>query len=244
MEGYDAIGIESLLDWPRIRKLLSIGLFASLLAFAGDFILGYGVADESLTGMEQMLSAYVGLSDTKIFWSSFLGFLGITLEVLSYFGIYRLMAERSPRCAHNYRTGILGYMMFAACGVHVMMLACLFVYKHLMLLTGDYESTIALMLRFAKYFLLPTFVIFLIFSGIFCGTQIAAFAKGYTPYPKWCWIFNVLVGMILVLVITAFGHSAFVNALRAGYMSLGNIWMFAGLLITMKKAEGAGESGR
>lgn len=113
-----------------------------------------------------------------------------------------------------------------------------------MLLTGDYESTIALMLRFAKYFLLPTFVIFLIFSGIFCGMQIAAFAKGYTPYPKWCWIFNVLVGMILVLVITAFGHSAFVNALRAGYMSLGNVWMFAGLLITMKKAEGAGESGR
>ena len=49
MEGYNAIGIESLLDWPRIRKLLSIGLFASLLAFAGDFILGYGVADESLT---------------------------------------------------------------------------------------------------------------------------------------------------------------------------------------------------
>lgn len=23
------------------------------------------------------------------------------------------MAEKLPRCAHNYRTGILGYMMFA-----------------------------------------------------------------------------------------------------------------------------------
>lgn len=40
-------------------------------------------------------------------------------------------------------------MMFAACGIHVMMLACLFVYKHLMLLTGDYEGTIAIMLKFA-----------------------------------------------------------------------------------------------
>ena len=59
MEGYNAIGIESLLDWARIRKLLSIGLFASLLA-------------------------------------------------------------------------------------------CLFVYKHLMRLTGDYESTIALMLNFVE----------------------------------------------------------------------------------------------
>ena len=111
------------------------------------------------------------------------------------------MAEKLPRCAHNYRTWILGYMMFA------------------------------------KYFLLPTFVIFVIFFGIFCGTQIVAFVNGYTPYPKWCWIFNVLVGMVLVLVITAFGHSAFMNAVRAGYMSLGNIWMFAGLLITMKTAE-------
>ena len=123
MKDFNDIGISRQLRLPRIRKLLSIGLFASRLAFAGDFILGYGVADESLTGMEQMLSAYVGLSDTKIFWSSFLGFLGITLEALSYFGIYRLMAERSLRYAHNYRTGILGYMMFAACEVHVMMLA-------------------------------------------------------------------------------------------------------------------------
>lgn len=71
---------------------------------------------------------------------------------LSYFGIYRLMAEKLPRCAHNYRTGILGYM------------------------------------KFAKYFLLPTFVIFVIFFGIFCGTQIVAFAKGYTPYPKYGYI--------------------------------------------------------
>lgn len=62
------------------------------MVFAGNFILGYGTADESLDGMEMLLSAYVNKSDRAIFWSSFLGFMGITISSLCYFGIYRLMA--------------------------------------------------------------------------------------------------------------------------------------------------------
>lgn len=42
-----------------MKKLLTIGLIASFMVFAGDFILGYGTADESLDGMEMLLSAYV-----------------------------------------------------------------------------------------------------------------------------------------------------------------------------------------
>ena len=42
------IGISREFDLPRIKKLLSIGLFASLLHFAGDMILGWGVEEETL----------------------------------------------------------------------------------------------------------------------------------------------------------------------------------------------------
>ena len=42
MSEFNDIGISRQLDWPRIRKLLSIGLSASLLHLAGDFILGWG----------------------------------------------------------------------------------------------------------------------------------------------------------------------------------------------------------
>lgn len=237
MENFNSIGIDGRLDWARVKKLLTIGFIASLMVFAGDFILGYGTADESLDGMKMLLSAYVNKSDRAIFWSSFLGFVGITLSSLCYFGIYRLMAERSPKCAHLYRAGIFGYMMFGACGVHVMMLACLFCYKHFMAVTGDFGQSIEIMIKFASYFLLPSFIVFMIFFVIFCTVQIVAFAKGYTPYPKWCLIFNVFIGMMIAAVITAFGHSAFMNALSAAYMGFGNIWTFGGLLVMMNKAK-------
>ncbi len=50
MTDFNDIGISRQLDLPRIQKLLCIGLFASVLHFAGDMILGWGVEDETLTG--------------------------------------------------------------------------------------------------------------------------------------------------------------------------------------------------
>lgn len=42
MTDFNDIGISRKLDMPRIKKLLSIGLFASVLHFIGDMILGWG----------------------------------------------------------------------------------------------------------------------------------------------------------------------------------------------------------
>lgn len=41
------------LDWKRIRKLLTIGLLAGCTVFVSDWILGYGVRDSSLSGVEK-----------------------------------------------------------------------------------------------------------------------------------------------------------------------------------------------
>ena len=87
MTDFNDIGISSKLDMPRIKKLLSIGLLASVLHFAGDMLLGWGVEDEALTGISRMLSAYTGTSDGGIFAAALLGMLGMVLEGLSYFGI-------------------------------------------------------------------------------------------------------------------------------------------------------------
>ena len=40
---FNPIGIDSQLDWPRIRKLLSIGLFAAILTLIGDMMIGWGI---------------------------------------------------------------------------------------------------------------------------------------------------------------------------------------------------------
>lgn len=111
MSTYNDIGIDAKLDWQRIGKLLRIGLFAGIMVLVGDMLLGWGVSNESLSGIEKELSAYLTLSDTRIFWSSVLGLIGIPLEGLCYFGIYRFMAERSPKHAHANRSGIIGYLL-------------------------------------------------------------------------------------------------------------------------------------
>ena len=57
MNEFSDIGISRQLNWPRSRKLLTIGLIASALHGVGDMILGWGVEDETLTGMMRLLAA-------------------------------------------------------------------------------------------------------------------------------------------------------------------------------------------
>ena len=101
MRSFHDIGIGSQLDWKRIRKLFLIGLSGAIMTFIGDWILGYGVCDESLSGLQKKLSQYPALSDGTLFWSAFLGLIGISLEGLCYFGIYRLISSFFRKISHH-----------------------------------------------------------------------------------------------------------------------------------------------
>lgn len=227
MSGFNEIGISSQLDRARIRKLLSIGLFASVLHFAGDMLLGWGREDEALTGLSRMLSAYTGTSDGGIFAAALLGLLGMTLEGLSYFGIYRMIAAYSAKYAHSYRTGILGYLMFGACGFDVPTCALVFLTKH------GFESES--LLHYAAYFVLPAFVLFWIFFAVLEVTQIKAFAKGQTSCAKWGWVFSLPVGMLIAMLPSLGGNQPFIHALACAWIAFGNLWMFGGLLLLTNK---------
>ena len=149
---YNDIGIDSNLDWERIRRLFIIGLLGGCMTFVGDWLLGYGVYDESLTGLEKKLSQYLILSDSTLFWSAFLGLIGISLEGLCYFGVYRLIAGGSQKHAHMFRSGVFGYMLFAACGVHVPCLSTVFFYKYMMQESPNIAYNLTV--KFSLYFLL------------------------------------------------------------------------------------------
>ena len=227
MTDFNDIGISRQLDLPRIKKLLCIGLFASVLHFAGDMILGWGVEDETLTGILRMLSAYTGTSDGGIFAAALLGLFGMVLEGLSYFGIYRMIVPYSPKYAHGCRAGIFGYLMFGACGFHVPTCALVFLAKH-----GFADAFI---LRFAAYFILPSFVLFWIFFAVLEITQIKAFAMGQTPCPKWGWVFSLPIGMLIAMLPGVCGNFAFANAFSCAWIAFGNLWMFCGLLILLRR---------
>ncbi|MBR1684074.1 MAG: hypothetical protein IJ708_02970 [Clostridia bacterium] len=233
MAHYNDIGISRELDWPRIRKLLKIGMVAAVLVLIGDMMLGYGVSDAAQTGLARRMSMYMHLSDTGLFFSAFLGLIGIPLEGLCYFGIYRLI--RDEHLAHGFRSGILGILIFGGCGVHVPCLSTVFVYRHL--LQAAPETAVQTTMRFATYFLLPGTVLFLIFYVVLCVFQIRAFRTGNTPYPRWCWVFCLPVGMAAVMLLKLFPETALRNALTAGWISIGNFWMCGGLLAMSGKAE-------
>ncbi len=96
-----------------------------------------------------------------------------------------------------------------------------------------YENTI----KFGIYFLLPGIVMFLIFFAVQSFAHIAAFTKGLTPYPAWCFIFCLPVGMAATMILKIFGDVAITNALTTAWISIGNVWQFSGLLIIIKKAK-------
>ncbi len=228
------IGIDNTLDKKRIAHLFRLGILAALIVLTGDMLLGWGVADLSKTGIDQYFSRYLTVSDGRIVWSAILGLIGIPIECLSYFGVYRLIASKSEKYAHLYRAGLLGMLAFGAL-VHVMCCGTVFYLK----VVNDFNPGMASesAIRFALYFLVPATVIFMPFYFTAAVVQIIAFAKGFTPYPKWCCIFTFLAGMIVVVLARFMGNHAIVYAISTGWISLGALWTFGGLLVMMKKAD-------
>ena len=91
-------------------------------------------------------------------------------------------------------------------------------------------------LKFILYFLLPAAILLLIFYVVLITVHIKAFAKGLTPLPKRAWIFNPLFGLLAAMVLQL-PNIPLTNALAAGWINLGNLWMFGGLLIMLNRNE-------
>lgn len=228
------IGIDNLLDKKRIAHLFRLGIIAALMVLAGDILLGWGVTDSNVSGMDQYFSRYLTVSDGRIIWSAILGLIGIPIECLCYFGVYRLIASKSEKYAHIYRAGLLGMLTFGAF-THVVCCATVYYLNSVNELNSAVASENTI--RFAAFFLLPAMILFLPFYLTAAITQFIAFAKGLTPYPKWCCIFTFLAGLIVVVITRFMGNAAIAYALSTAWISLGAIWTFGGLLVTMKKAE-------
>ena len=218
----------TMVDKSKVKQLYLLGVFGALLTFVGDFILGYGVEDTTLTGINMMMSSLTNASEISLCLAAVLGLIGISLEGLSYFSIYGLIKPNNERLAHSYRTGIIGYLVFGPCGFHVPVCAIGFLAKNG--ICGE------ILIKYMTYFVLPSFVLFWISFVLLEVSQIKAFSKGYTPYPKWCWIFCLPIGMLMAIATNVFGNHSWVNALSCAWISVGNLWMYIGLLFNLKKA--------
>ena len=229
----NTIGINNNLDRPRIRKLLIIGLFASLMTGAGDFLLGFGEEIRGNTLASNVMSNAMNLTDAQLIWGGLLGFIGLFLEGLAFFGVYRLMADAAPKYAHIYRTGIFGYIWLAPVGCHMNVGVLNLAYKHL--LTVDPALAEQVGNKLLLGFSLPVWILLVFFWLPMLVIQFKAFAKGFTPYPAYAKWFNLFVGAVPALVISMLiGNSdPWGPAIGTMFLSFGNAFTFGGLLATL-----------
>ncbi|MBQ3265740.1 MAG: hypothetical protein IJH07_08185 [Ruminococcus sp.] len=185
------IGINNNLDRARIKKLLVIGLFASVMTGAGDFLLGFGEEIRGDSLASNVMANAVNLSDVQLIWGGLLGCIGLFLEGLAYFAVYRLMADAALKYAHIYRAGIFGYIWLAPIGCHMNVGVLNMAYKYLLMNDPALADQIGNKLLIA--FSLPVWILLVIFWLPMIIIQFMAFSKELTPYPKKARWFNLFI---------------------------------------------------
>ena len=229
----NTIGIDNNLNRARIKKLLTIGLIASIITGVGDFLLGYGEETIATNFATSLMSNAQNLADWQLIAGGLLGLFGLFLEGLAFFAVYRLMADAAPKYAHIYRAGIFGYIWLAPIGCHMNVGIFSMVYKYL--LQGDVHIAEQVADKIIYGFGIPVYILLVIFWVPMIVIQFLAFAKGLTPYPKGAKWVNLIVGMIPAFVLS--GIVGFHTALGAGigtmFLSFGNAFTFGGLLATL-----------
>ncbi|HHX13626.1 MAG TPA: hypothetical protein GX726_01570 [Clostridiales bacterium] len=223
------------IDWSKVSLLIKIGLIGAFIILIGDFLMGWGVRDESLSGIEGQVSQYLAISDSRMFWSSFLGLLGVPIAAVGHFGVYKLLKPYSQKYAKLYALGGFGFLTFGGAGVHVSSVESAFFYKYMT--AADPNTALATSMKFVSYFPLPIYIALLVCWIILVYVHIRAVAKGFSPYPRWCWVFSMLVGTLLASLFSIFGNHAIANAIKVGAFSLGNIWTLTGHLLMLGRAK-------
>jgi hypothetical protein len=237
----NSIGIDRNLDRTRIKKLLSIGLVASVLTGIGDLLLGYAENTAGGSIATSVMASASNLTDWQMIAGGLLGFFGIFLEGLACFAVYRLMADAAPKYAHLYRAGIFGYIWLAPVGCHLNMGILNLAYKYLLQADEALAAKAADLLFFG--FSLPIYLLLVIFWLPMMIIQFRAFAKGLTPYPKKAKWFCVPIGAVpaLLLAVILGPNTALGAGIGTMFLSFGNAFMFGGLLATLPGQERFGE---
>ena len=220
-------------DFKRIAFLLKIGILGAGIILAGDLLMGWGVKDPGLTGMEAQLSPYLAVSEGRMFWASVFGFSGVPIAVVGHYGIYQLLKPYSRRYALLYAIGILGFLTLGGAGVHVSSVEAAFFYQRMTAAAPG--AALGPTLKFALYFLLPLYVTLITCWGIMVYGHLRAVLSSLSPFPRWGAVFSMPVGSLLFSLFGLFGNHALVNAILMGAFSLGNVWTLAGHLWLLRK---------
>ncbi|NMA93163.1 MAG: hypothetical protein GX975_00720 [Clostridiales bacterium] len=231
----DRIELREDIDWGRVSLLLKIGIAGALINLAGDILVGWGVRNTAIAGFEGQIHHYLDVSDFRLFLSVILGMIGVPMSGVGHIGIYKLIKPYSLKYARLYGVGIFAAFTFGGSGVHASSLATAFFYKYMT--AASPESALAASIKFASYFSLPFYIALIACVIISTCAHIGAIVKGFSPFPRWCWVFSIPVGAALISLVNIFGNHAIVNAINMGAATFGNLWKISGALLMLSKAK-------
>ncbi|WP_460484643.1 DUF6796 family protein [Capnocytophaga sp. HP1101] len=211
-----------------MKKALILGFIASLITFAGDMLLGYIQVENP---EKSLMNFSLSLPLPRILWGGFLGVIGIPLQCIGYWQIYKLMKDGSKTLSKLYKVGILGWLTMATCGVHLNCAVVMLIYKQLYTTDATLAHNVAT--TFADSILVPCYYIFIVFFLLMNITQFLAFVRKKTVYPRVVALCNMLIGIAVIYFIAyLLPDSAIKNGLNVSAISLGNALMFIGLLLS------------
>lgn len=216
------------------RNGLIIGVAGAVLTMLGDFLLGANSAAAFSTG-SPMLDAFVdgvGNSDARIVAGGMLGAIGIPITGVGYFRIHEaLISGQGGFMPFVYKVAALAFTGLGG-GVHLSCAVIPLLYKWIA--ASDPALAAQVAARYAYDIMLPPTVVFGALLFVALVYQIAVFGRGQTPYPRWALVFNLVFGVIPpYLLALAFGNNVVGNGIATAAISIGHLWMFAGLLAAM-----------
>ena len=225
--------INDKIDYDKIRLYLKIGILGACIVLAGDILMGWGLKDASLSGIESTASQYLGVSDKRMYISSLCGLIGVPIAVIGHVGIYKMIKPYSAKYAKLYLVGTLGFLSCGGAGVHVSSTEAAFFYKHMNI--ADPSMALINTMNYVSHFLVPLYIVVIISWIIIVYAHIRVVLGNFSPYSKACFLSSMLVGTSLTSTVGLLGNHEWVNALMLGAFSVGNMWTLIGHYIILSR---------
>ncbi|MBQ9663443.1 MAG: hypothetical protein IJV40_09875 [Oscillospiraceae bacterium] len=221
----------------KAMRYLKIGLLGAVLTLIGDLLIGAAKFPDGADMIDGYFAIALAMPAWRPILGGLIGFAGICLEFCGLLTVYPLIREKMPRGGRFYKLAMYVYLAVAGGAVHLPCGVFMWIYRSVTEAAGQAVGY-DIALKYLLYVLLPVTAVFTVFFIGANVVQFIAFIKGYTPFPKWYCVFNLLIGKAVFNSVRQLGNTALINGIGTSNMSLGALVMFTALLLGWRKYAG------
>lgn len=215
----------------KIKKYLLIGLIGAIITVVGEMLGGLVPSPDTTDQMTRFFSSVELLPVWRIGLCSTIGGLGILMQFFGFHALYLTFDNKESRIVKLFYAGNCGFTIIGAM-IHILMSMFMYVYK----VNAGVENFENIIIEFSIWFLAPMTVIFYLAYAIFAFAMFSQIIKGHTLFPKWFWVFNPIIGKVVINTITAvLPSSAIMNGIGFSDMGLTSLVTFAALYENIRR---------